>query len=772
MQRTDLANPPQVRVAHTGTPLISTPQPEAAQYIEAVGRNHFHRRLLLAVVALMLLIIAIPAALVAYQAAHEGRVYNGVKALGVDLGGMNRAEAAAALGRAAAGYPNTTLAVQAGSQSWTFAPGDLGLGMDIDKTAEAALQYGRSGDFMSNAGAELHALFSGAAITPSIKHDAAKVQRAVEKIAADVDKPTVDSKLTQDSGGKVTITASSTGATLDREALNSSITQALGESPLPSVPVVQARLQSQAPKITEAVLQRSQSQAMALTEQPIELSLDDQSWTLQPEDLRGMLSLPAAPDGSYSASLDSSALADFLKPVADKVRVEPTDATVVVGKGTVTLTPDKSGKALEVPAAVAAIEQAAKSQDTAGRTVTLPLKDVPAAQTAADVQPVYSKVNALVTQGIRLRYKDDGEETGYTLRGASVTGFLDVASAQGGPGPLQVVIDDEVLAGRISGVSYEINRQPTDARFRMVNGTPTKITSGQDGLRVDEKASLLATRQAIQNFSGTGKLQVDLAVADTAPTITNADMANISTPDMLSYGQTSYANSSAARATNVQLGTSNLNGALIPPGGVFSVDDTIGPLTLDAGFKMGYAIMHTDDGSLTTVPAEAGGICQVSTTLFHAVFHAGLPVVERHWHSYWIGIYGVAPTGLQGLDATIAPPDLDFRWKNSTSNWILIKATADGKNVRFELWGVNPHWTVKVAGPVITNVVPTTQDMIYEDSDALPKGQTVQVEHAQNGFDASITRTVTDSSGNVVDKWTANSHYEPAHDRTLTGTGK
>ena len=71
---------------------------------------------------------------------------------------------------------------------------------------------------------------------------------------------------------------------------------------------------------------------------------------------------------------------------------------------------------------------------------------------------------------------------------------------------------------------------------------------------------------------------------------------------------------------------------------------------------MGYAIQGDGNGGLTTVPAEAGGICQVSTTLFHAVFRSGLQVVERNWHSYWISIYGIAPTGLQGLDATIAPP--------------------------------------------------------------------------------------------------------------------
>src|SRR5205085_12016828 len=99
----------------------------------------------------------------------------------------------------------------------------------------------------------------------------------------------------------------------------------------------------------------------------------------------------------------------------------------------------------------------------------------------------------------------------------------------------------------------------------------------------------------------------------TQPTVANVDLSTISTPDLLGTGQTSYAGSSAERAWNVGLGTRNVDGALIPPGGIFSTADTIGDLTLAAGFKMGYAIMHTGAG-ITTVPAEAGGISRVATT--------------------------------------------------------------------------------------------------------------------------------------------------------------
>ncbi|HYP38936.1 MAG TPA: VanW family protein, partial [Chloroflexia bacterium] len=439
-------------------------------------------------------------------------------------------------------------------------------------------------------------------------------------------------------------------------------------------------------------------------------------------------------------------------------------ANIVIGKGTVTLSEDEAGADLDVQASVAAIQQAAAKEELAARAVELPVREVPAAVHTDQLQGLYDKASSLVTQGMRVRFRDDG----YILRGASVTGFIDVAPAQGGPGPLKLVIDEEVLADRIAGVGYYINRPATDARFRMVDGTPTKVTSGREGFKINIDNSVQNALKAIEGYQGGDRLQIDLDVAVTEPSLKDADISNINTPDLLARGQTSYATSSAERAWNVELGTQRINGALVPPGGVFSTNDTIGDLTLEAGFKMGYGIITTSKG-VTTVPSEAGGICQVSTTLFHAVFRGGLQIVERNWHSYWISTYGAPPTGLQGLDATIAPPEKDFRFKNNTGNWMLVKATADGKNVVFELYGVNPGWKVAIGQPIISNVVKTDRTPVTEYSSELPKGKRVLVERPQDGFNSTIPRTVTDANGNVIDTWAAKSRYVPARERYLVG---
>jgi vancomycin resistance protein YoaR len=753
MQHSDTADPPKVRAAHA-----ATSQEERLKGTTRMAKAPLRGGL----VALAGLVVALVALLVVYGAAHDGRVFRGVSVLGSNVGGLNRAEAKAVLEQATAGYPSEALSTTGAGKSWSFSAAELGVAVDVERTLDAAFGYGRGEGFLDNISSQLGGLFGSTPIVPVLKQEAARLDSAVARIVADADKPAVDSKLEIGPDGKVFITPSSSGTVVDRDGLRASIAASVASVPFSPVSVT---MRDQAPKVTEDALRASEAQALLLTEQPISLKSGEQVWKLEAADLRKMLSItPAASGGEWTAALNAEALAAYLKPVADELHRAPVDANIAIGKGTVTLNEDEAGADLDVPAAAAAIQQAAAKGDAAARAVELPVKEVPAAVHTEQLQALYNKANSLVTEGMRVKFRDDG----YILRGASVTGFIDVAPAQGGPGPLKLVIDEEVLADRIAGVGYYINRPATDARFRMVDGTPTKVTSGREGFKINIDNSVQNALKAIEGYQGGDRLQVDLDVAVTEPSLKDADISNINTPDLLTRGQTSYAGSSAERAWNVELGTKRMNGALVPPGGVFSTNDTIGDLTLEAGFKMGYGIITTSKG-VTTVPSEAGGICQVSTTLFHAVFRGGLQIVERNWHSYWIGTYGAPPTGLQGLDATIAPPEKDFRFKNNTGNWLLVNATADGKNVVFELYGVNPGWKVAIGQPIITNVVKTDYTPVTEYSSELPKGKRVLVERPQNGFNSTISRTVTDANGNVIDTWAAKSRYVPSRERYLVG---
>ena len=73
-------------------------------------------------------------------------------------------------------------------------------------------------------------------------------------------------------------------------------------------------------------------------------------------------------------------------------------------------------------------------------------------------------------------------------------------------------------------------------------------------------------------------------------------------------------------------------------------------------------------GSLL-LPAIGGGVCQTATTLFNNAFELGLPIVERHNHSFYISHYPM------GRDATVSWGGPDFAFKNDLKTGILIKTT-------------------------------------------------------------------------------------------------
>ena len=162
-------------------------------------------------------------------------------------------------------------------------------------------------------------------------------------------------------------------------------------------------------------------------------------------------------------------------------------------------------------------------------------------------------------------------------------------------------------------------------------------------------------------------------------------------------------------------------------------------------------------------------MCQVSTTLYRAVLNAGLPVVERHAHSYRVGFYeqgGFAP----GTDATFYPPSPDFRFLNDTGGWILVQTNFDQNNrkLTFDLFGTSDGRQTNVSGPFIISTSPPPEP-IYEDDPNLPAGEVKQVDTAHYGAKTYFKRVVIRNGVTLIDE-TVYSDYVPWPARFLKGT--
>jgi hypothetical protein len=144
-----------------------------------------------------------------------------------------------------------------------------------------------------------------------------------------------------------------------------------------------------------------------------------------------------------------------------------------------------------------------------------------------------------------------------------------------------------------------------------------------------------------------------------------------------------------------------------------------------------------------------GGVCQVSTTVFRAAFWGGFPIVERYAHGYVVSWYEPP----RGLDATIYTPSVDFRFRNDTEHFLLVKpeVDADAGRVTFTLYGTKVDRTVEMEGPEISNLT-KPDPPVYEEDASLAEGVIKQVDWAKDGQDVVITRHILYGDGTVVDQ--------------------
>lgn len=316
------------------------------------------------------------------------------------------------------------------------------------------------------------------------------------------------------------------------------------------------------------------------------------------------------------------------------------------------------------------------------------------------------------------------------------------------------------VADLVTKMAKTIDKKPKDARFRFVAGKVQILSDSVDGEKVDVAASTRAIREAAL---GETRI-VPLVVEVTPPKARSSDLPNIVIREKIIEASTVYGDTGLDRQHNVKLAVSRLDGVVIPPGGTFSFNKELGPTGIPDGYKYGWGIVSTGSGH-DTVRSEAGGICQVSTTIFHAAFWAGLQIDQRTEHLYWIPRYGKPPLGRTGLDSTVdgsgSPDTLDFKFTNNTPNWMAIEGRWDAQNIYFALYGTKPTWTVEVQDPVITNVVKADPTQVRIEDKDIPPGTEVWVELAQDGFDVSVRRIVREG-GRVLSEYVVKSHYSPA----------
>jgi vancomycin resistance protein YoaR len=204
----------------------------------------------------------------------------------------------------------------------------------------------------------------------------------------------------------------------------------------------------------------------------------------------------------------------------------------------------------------------------------------------------------------------------------------------------------------------QLESQPKDATIAIVAGKP-QVVPAVDGMVVARDKVIPAILSILPKTGADRKASVGLAKSKAKVTTEAAQALGIK--EVMGEFTTHFPH---ATYRNVNIGTAarRINGTLLKPNEMFSLNKIVGERTKENGFTEGNII---NGGKF--VLDLGGGVSQSATTTFNAAFFAGLKDVEHKAHSVYISRYPV------GREATVAWGSVDLKFLNDSGHGIFVQ---------------------------------------------------------------------------------------------------
>lgn len=280
----------------------------------------------------------------------------------------------------------------------------------------------------------------------------------------------------------------------------------------------------------------------------------------------------------------------------------------------------------------------------------------------------------------------------------------------------------------------EVQTEPKDASYTPATETEkAKIFKDIDGIEcsisLDEAKAKLAEQTN----------EYIIPITRKKANITINDIGLEAFPDKLQEFSTRYDASLYGRSENLRIATSKIDGTVLMPGEQFSFNEVVGERTVQEGYK--NAAIYSGDG---VEDGLAGGICQISSTLYNVALLANLQIDERYNHSF-------KPTYVEaGRDATVVYGVKDFKFTNTRSYPIKIEGDAENGVVTFSLFGIyeDVEYNINITSK-INETFPYSVRTVQDST--LAPGQQVIKQIGATGY-KSTTYKETILNGAIINK--------------------
>lgn len=497
--------------------------------------------------------------------------------------------------------------------------------------------------------------------------------------------------------------------------------------------------------------------------EPVVVTIGDEERTIDPAEaglsydydasLEGLTGFSLAPtklwaqarggiDREVAVDVDEETLAAAVEEATDGLDKKPVEGTVELAGATVETTPSRVGLSVEREELTDVIADGWPDQHEFAAPTTRP---EPTLQQEDIEAFVAEELEPLVAGPVTVTAADpDGEEISFAVTAEQLATAVTVTNEEGA---LATSVDAAKAAEVTAAAAQDSGKFPA-AKDAVVtrSGSSFDVAPSSTGLTL-ETEGLGAKVVEAMGLSGDERV-VTASSTQTQPELTTQEAKNTLPKEAMSTF-TTYLPDNPVRTANITLAARTLNGAYVAPGESFSLNQRLGERTAAAGYKEAGVIYN---GRLAK--DYGGGISQLSTTLFNAVFFSGAKIEEFHPHSFYISRYP------EGREATINWPGLDNRFTNDTGAGILIEASVSGNAVTVTFQGRKPYDEVRAGKSPRRNVIEPKE--IEDDSeDCVPQSP-------NEGFTVDISRTFI-KDGATVGSSSFTTRYDAADHIICTG---
>jgi len=390
--------------------------------------------------------------------------------------------------------------------------------------------------------------------------------------------------------------------------------------------------------------------------------------------------------------------------------------------------------------------------DPSRPAVELPTRALQPALTAAEIDAVVAEADRLLSGPVVLISQEFGTEIEiprHVLADSLIIRMDDTVS----PPTFHFTWTGNALRDYVEPRRKAHSTGATDARIVINDDDTVSIIPSALSRAPDLKVLAREVSIAVSSATRTGPLAYDEGFEAGFST---ADAEALGIKEMISEF-TTFHPCCASRVTNIQLIADAVDGAMVLPGETWSLNDHVGERTAAKGYVAAGAIISGYIQCCDSPINIGGGTSQFTTTMYNAIFYAGLEDIQHQPHTIWFSRYP------EGVEATLGFPNPNLVFRNNTESALIIRTEHTDTSVTVKMFGDNGGIDVQSElSPRFNYTGAITRYEVNRDLDPCVYGSKKDgrvKESGGGGWSVRIYRHITDLDGELTtEEWVW--HYD------------